>query len=129
MNSATDSQPRKRSITPAIWIFIAALTVRLAVLFWFYNSPFFLPDGGDMKFYHGWALKILHGQWSDHKAFYGLPGYPFFLAAIYSVVTLFASLKLAVLVVGILQCVAEAVTTMLIYKIAEQIFHHPRRNG
>lgn len=105
-----------------MWIFIAALTVRLAVLFWFYNSPFFLPDGGDMKFYNGWALKILHGEWSDHKAFYGLPGYPFFLAGIYAVVTRFATLKLAALVVGALQCMAEAATSMLIYKIAGQIF-------
>ena len=39
-----------------------------------------------MGFYNNWALRILKGQWTDHQAFYGLPGYAFFLAAIYSVI-------------------------------------------
>ena len=117
-----DPKSRKRSIPPAIWVFLAAFAVRIIAFSWFFSSPFFLPDNGDMKFYNGWALKILHGQWTDHQAFYGLPGYPFFLAAIYTLVGKFFTFKGAVATVGVLQVVAESFTTMLIYLIAQEIF-------
>src|SRR3954466_14223455 len=69
---------------PAI-VFGVALLARLAVLFLFSSSPHFGVQPGDMRFYHEWALRILAGQWTDHHAFYGLPGYAFFLAGIYKV--------------------------------------------
>src|SRR5580704_6147938 len=97
MMAAADLQSRKRSIPPVAWVFIVAFAIRLTVLSWFFKSPYFLPDSGDMKFYNDWALRILHGQWTDHQAFYGLPGYPFFLAIIYGIVGWFADFKWAVL--------------------------------
>ncbi len=112
---STDSQPRKRSIPPAVWVFIVAFAVRFMVLMGFFDSPYFLPNYGDMKFYNDWALRILHGQWTDHLAFYGLPGYAFFLAAIYKVAGYHP------LVVGILQTGVEALTSVLIFEIAGQI--------
>ncbi len=36
-----------------------------------------------MSFYHEWALRILRGEFTDHHAFYGLPGYAFLLAGFY----------------------------------------------
>ena len=122
MTSNAVSRPPKRSIPLAAWIFIAAFAVRVTVLSWFFNSPYFFPDSGDMKFYNDWALKVLHGQWTDHQAFYGLPGYPFFLAAIYAVMGSFVTFKWVLLVVGILQTVAEAITSVLIYQISLQVF-------
>ena len=72
-----------------------------------------------MKFYSDWAQRIAAGQWTDHKAFYGLPLYAYWLAAIYSVVGFqpyFAAL---------LQAVAEAGTTLLIFKLAPCVFVRP----
>ena len=57
---------------PAFAIFLLAFAIRLLVLIRFSNSPHFIPDGDDMKFYSDWALRITHGQWTDHQAFYEL---------------------------------------------------------
>ncbi|MGB8356185.1 MAG: tetratricopeptide repeat protein [Chthoniobacteraceae bacterium] len=103
-------------ISLTIWIFLATLGVRLLVLTHFSSSPHFLPTNGDEKFYNDWALRILKGQWTDHQAFYGLPGYPFFLAGIYSVT------GFSPFLVGLLQITAEAVTSVVIFKIAMEVF-------
>src|SRR5689334_1811875 len=100
--SLTGLQRRQSSIPPVVWVFLAAFLVRLFVLIRFSGSPHFLPDHGDMKFYNDWALRILGGEWTDHKAFYGLPGYPFLLAAIYSIT------GYSPFIVGFLQSAAEA---------------------
>ena len=71
---------------PTLWLFLFAFAVQLLVLVRFSKSVHFLPDSDDMKFYNDWALRIAHGQWTDHKAFYGLPGYAYCLAAIYGLV-------------------------------------------
>lgn len=67
-----------------------------------------------MKFYHDWALRILQGQWTDGQAFYGLPGYPFCLAAIYSLC------GVKPLAVGIWQCTLDALTTVFIGLLGSQ---------
>jgi hypothetical protein len=36
-----------------------------------------------MQYYSDWALRIARGQWTDHLAFYGLPGYAYLLAGFY----------------------------------------------
>jgi len=112
-------EPRSsKSTTPlAVWIFFAAFAVRLLfVLIPFSKSPHFLPTGGDMGFYNNWALRILKGQWTDHQAFYGLPGYAFFLAAIYSVI------GYTPFIVGLLQTMAEAGTCVVIFEICREVF-------
>lgn len=73
-----------------------------------------------MKFYNDWALRLAHGQLTDHQAFYGLPGYPFLLAGIYLVAG-FDPFTVP-FVVGVLQAIAESLTAVLIWKIAKEVF-------
>ncbi len=80
------------------------------------DSPFLLPNSGDMHFYDEWARRILHGQLSDGHAFYGLPLYPYLLALLY------ASFGYNPFVPGFLQALLEAGTALMIYKLAAQVF-------
>lgn len=114
-----NSLPKPSRLPPALWIFLAAFALRLPALIHFAASPYFLPVDGDMKFYNDWALRILHGQWTDHQAFYGLPGYAFFLACIYFVA------GFSPFLVGLLQTAAEAATSVLIFEIAKEAFRLP----
>lgn len=98
-------------------VFILAFAIRLLVLVQFSHSPHFIPDGDDMKFYSDWALRITHGQLTDHQAFYGLPGYAFCLAAIYKV-----SGGLDPFFAGLLQALMDAGVATLIYRIARTVF-------
>ena len=100
-----------------IGIFFLVFATRLLVLIQFSHSPHFVPDGDDMKFYSDWALRITHGQWTDHKAFYGLPGYAFCLAAIYKV-----SGGLDPFAAGLLQALMDAGVATLLYLIAHTVF-------
>jgi len=73
---------------------------------------------GDMHFYDDWAQRILHGQLTDHLAFYGLPLYAYLLALIY---------KLAgygPFVPGLLQACLDAGTAVIIYKLGVGVFAH-----
>jgi hypothetical protein len=100
-----------------VGVFVLAFAIRLLVLIQFSQSPHFVPDGDDMKFYSDWALRITHGQWTDHKAFYGLPGYAFCLAAIYKV-----SGGLDPFAAGLLQALMDAGVATLLYLIARTVF-------
>ena len=102
---------------PAFSIFLLAFAIRLLVLVRFSHSPHFIPDGDDMKFYSDWALRITHGQFTDHQAFYGLPGYAFCLAAIYKL-----SGGLDPFAAGLLQALMDAGIATLLYKIARTVF-------
>ncbi len=104
----------KSRLTPGFWIFAATFLVRLVILGRLTLSPAFLPEGGDMKFYSDWALRIAGGEFTDHQAFYGLPGYAFFLAGIFAVV------GFSPFIVGLLQAGAEACTALIIYKLARR---------
>jgi len=78
--------PRRRfidRIPPWLFVWTGAFLVQFLVLNMIAGSRHFLPDGDDMKFYNDWAKRILSGQCTDGKAFYGLPGYAFTLAGIY----------------------------------------------
>src|SRR3954452_3120474 len=99
---------------PTLWLFLFAFAVQLLVLVRFSQSVHFLPDSDDMKFYNDWALRIAHGQWTDHQAFYGLPGYAYCLAAIYLVGGK-AGVFLTVTCVGILQALMSAGIAAVIY--------------
>ena len=70
-------------IPPSLFVWIGVFLVQFTVLNMIADSRHFLPDGDDMKFYNDWALRILGGQFTDGKAFYGLPGYAYALAGIY----------------------------------------------
>ena len=65
------------------YVFAFVLLVRLIALARLTSSPFLLPSSGDMHFYDDWARQILHGRFTDHFAFYGLPLYAYLLAFLY----------------------------------------------
>src|SRR5579862_1265953 len=108
--------------SPALLVFALVLFARLLVLARFSHSAYFLPESEDMKFYNDWALRLMKGTF-DYHAFYGLPGYAYFLAGIYSVAGYnpFA--------VGLLQCVSEALVGVLIFQLANTVFDAPRAPG
>ena len=97
-------------------VFLAALVVRLWVLCRAADTPEFLPDQGDMKFYNDWARRIAGGMLTDHRAFYGLPGYAYFLAAIYKVV------GFEPYVAALFQVITEAFTATIIFRLAPLAF-------
>ena len=102
------------------YIFAATLLVRLVSLSRLNASPFLLPSGSDMHFYDEWARQILHGQWTDHRAFYGLPLYPFALALLYGL------FGYSPFVPGLIQAFLDAGTAVVIYKICISIFRRPQ---
>lgn len=98
------------------YIFAIVFFLRIIVLARLTVSPFLLPMRGDMHFYDDWAQRILHGQLTDHLAFYGLPLYAYLLALIY---------KLAgygPFIPGLLQAGLDAGTAVLLYKLGAHIF-------
>ena len=99
--------------SPALTVFLLTFAVRLLALVRFSHSSHFLPEGDDMGFYNDWALRIAHGQWTDGRAFYGLPGYAYVLAAIYAVAGGFNPFA-----VGLIQAAFEGLIAVLLYKIA-----------
>jgi len=110
----------KRSLPDFAWVFIAAFVVRLLVLIHFSASPYFLPTSGDMKFYADWAQRIADGQWTNHHAFYGLPGYPFLLGG------LFALIGFDPFAVGFFQTLSESAIAVLLFQLAAWAFPGPR---
>jgi len=106
---------------PATGVFFAAFAAQLFVLVQFSQSIHFLPGSDDMKFYNDWALRIAGGQWTDHQAFYGLPGYAYLLAAIYLVVGKLGGF-LTVVCVGVVQALLSAGIATLLYRLAQVAF-------
>jgi tetratricopeptide (TPR) repeat protein len=98
------------------YVFAFVFFVRLVALSRLTSSPFLLPSGGDMHFYDDWAQQILHGRFTDHFAFYGLPLYAYLLAFLYNV------FGYSPFVPGFLQACLDAGTATLLYKIAVRVF-------
>jgi len=100
-------------------VFAAALAVRLVYLNQIKASPFFTPvyNGLDGFFYDSWAKDIAGGNVIGSAVFYGLPLYPYFLAAIYFLVghSVYAA-KFTQAFIGALNC-------GLIYLIGQKIFN------
>lgn len=109
--------PSKARFSTGLWLFLLAFAVRLVVLIRFSNSLHFLPDGDDMKFYSDWALRIAGGQWTDHQAFYGLPGYAYCLALIFKLVGGFDPF-----IVGVLQALLDAGIAVLLWRVSLEVF-------
>ena len=82
--------------------------------------PFFIPNGGDMKFYSDWGLQVAHGIFTDHQSFYGLPGYPFFLGFLFKILN-FDRFWVSI-VAGLIQALADALTAVFIWKLAQRGF-------
>src|SRR6267143_5711824 len=97
-------------------IFLGVFLLRLGAVLRLTHSSLLLPSRGDMHFYNDWAKDILHGQFSQHLAFYGLPGYAYLLAFLYK---FFGENPF---VPGFLQAGIEAGVALLIYQICLRIF-------
>jgi hypothetical protein len=99
-------------LQPGHYVFAAVLLVRLFVLGRLARSAFLLPARGDMHFYDDWAQKVVGGQFTDHHAFYGLPGYAYLLAGLYELC------GYGPYVPELLQALLDAGTALLLYKIS-----------
>lgn len=97
-------------------LFLLVLVVRLWSLLGLTHSPLLIPSRGDMHFYNDWATQILRGQFAQPLAFYGLPGYAYFLAALYKI------LGENPFVPGLLQAALDAGTAVIIFSICCEIF-------
>ena len=96
----------------AHYVFAAVLVIRVVVLARLTMSPYLLPTRGDMHFYDDWAQRLLSGQFTDHLAFYGLPGYAYLLAGLYKLS------GYGPFVPALLQAILDAGTAVLVYKIS-----------
>lgn len=72
-----------------------------------------------MHFYDEWAQRIARGELTDHRAFYGLPLYPYLLALLYSA---FGHDPFAP---AFLQICCDSGTAALIYAISLRLFGGP----
>jgi Flp pilus assembly protein TadD len=107
--------PRLRALHPAAYVFAACFLLRLIVLAQLTSTGAVVPSGSDMAFYNEWALRIVRGEWADGQAFYGLPGYPFFVAGLYRI------FGYNTFVPALLQIALDSGTAALIYNIATRI--------
>src|SRR6266704_2644860 len=96
-------------------IFLGVFLLRLGAVLRLTHSSLLLPGQGDMHFYNDWAKDILHCQFSQHLAFYGLPGYAYLLAFLYK---FFGENPF---VPGFLQAGIEAGVAVLIYQICLRV--------
>src|SRR3989440_2796532 len=97
-------------------IFAGVFALRLSTLLGLTHSSLLLPVRGDMHFYNDWARDILHGQFTQPLAFYGLPGYAWLLAFFYK---LFGENPF---LPGLLQAAIDAGVALLVYRICLRIF-------
>ena len=113
--------PFLRRIPVPILVFVGAFLFQFLVLNMVAGSRHFLPDRDDMKFYNDWALRILGGQFTDGKAFYGLPGYAYALAGIYKITGGYNPWYSPFLV-GQIQAALHALTAVWIFLLGRRIF-------
>jgi tetratricopeptide (TPR) repeat protein len=118
MTAMLNKAPTRAPKHLQLCLFLGVFALRLVVLRRLTGSHYLLPNSGDMQFYNDWALRILHGNWTEHTAFYGLPLYAYLLAAIYKIV------GYGPFVPGFLQAGLEAGTSVLLYKLALVSFDH-----
>lgn len=102
-------------LTTGHYLFAAALGIRLISLGRLAASPWLLPSGGDMHFYDAWAQRIARGEGAEFHAFYGLPGYPYFLAFVYKLC------GYGPFVPAFLQAVIDAGTAVLIFQLGRLV--------
>lgn len=69
-----------------LWVFLAALIVRLVHVWLIHDDPIATLLLGDAHSYDAWAQRIAGGQWVGDTVFYQAPLYPYFLGVIYSLV-------------------------------------------
>jgi tetratricopeptide (TPR) repeat protein len=116
-----------RRFSPVQGLFLLTFAVRVFVAMQLCSMPFFIPNGGDMKFYSDWGLRVAHGNFTDHQAFYGLPGYPFLLGLLFRLLN-FDNFWVSV-IAGMIQALADALTSVFIWKLAGEAFPAKSEEG
>lgn len=76
-----------------------------------------------MKFYADWGMRIAHGQLTDFQAFYGQPLYAYLLGGA------FALTGFHPVVISVFQAMLDALTAVLIFRIARIAFAGTARGG
>jgi hypothetical protein len=118
-------QLSKYQIIIALELFILLLAFAIRLVYFNQLRLIFAPDflvsqpfcGLDANSYHKiYALGILDGSWPDNRPFHHMILYPFFLAAIYTVV----GVNLRIVVVG--HILLEVLTCAAIFGIGRQVF-------
>ena len=116
-----DSTVLRQRVLP-LALFVLTLGLRLFALSRFGVTPYAEPASGDMAFYAEWAQRIARGELTDFRAFYGQPLYAYLLGAMFSVA------GFQPLLIGAIQAVLDALTSVLLYQIALLAFPEvPRR--
>ncbi len=118
---ASDARPLIQKIPAWLFIWAGAFLVQFLILNHLADSRHFLPDGDDMKFYDDWARRILGGQFTDGKAFYGLPGYAYALAFIYKVTGGYSH-TFSPFLVAQLQAAMHALTATWLFLLGRRVF-------
>ena len=67
-------------------IFLVAITVRVAHIWAFRDTPLFDVLLGDAGAYDAWGQRLAGGDWVGTDVFYQAPLYPYFLGALYATV-------------------------------------------
>ncbi len=75
---------RRRALAPFGLEFALALTVRLAYLWSWHDTPLFSTPVGDARTYLAWASEIAAGDWIGREVFYQAPLYPYFLGVLHT---------------------------------------------
>ena len=120
------------AIPHGVFVWLGVFLVQFLVLNIVADSRHFLPDGDDMKFYNDWARRILGGQFTDGKAFYGLPGYAYALAGIYKITGGYSHWY-SPYIVAQLQAALHALTAVWLFLLGRRAFggdsQNERRRG
>jgi len=113
-----------KRISPGVWVFVLCFLFQFITLNRLADSSHFNPHKDDMGFYNDWAQRILTGNLTETektKAFYGLPGYAYILAGIYSVTGGYSD-GYSNFLIGQIQALLQAFTATLLYLIARRVF-------
>jgi len=109
----------KNTIKSVLVIFFIALTVRAIYFIGMQNSNIIQAINStlDSRFYDTWAQKIINEGWIGREVFFMNPGYPYFMAILYSLFgTAVNTVLLVQFLIGSLSCV-------LVYLIAKKVFN------
>ncbi len=96
-------------------IVLAGFVLRFIYVLETQSSPFFQNLFSDSKIYYDLALEISRGNWVGSEVFFMSPGYPYFLAVIF---TIFGK---SILAVRLIQIFINSVNIVLIFMTARNL--------
>ena len=120
LGAEPDRQPPARSFARGLLIvFLGALLLRLAYLWELRDADVSYILVGDAYLYDRWAREIAGGRWLGDTVFYQTPLYPYFLAALYSL------LPPSLVVVRLVQALLGATSCVLLALAGRAFFSAP----